>query len=415
MYVLLAAFYSVRTPAWESNDEDSHVQYITYLRVHHAFPPLAPGNGIEVHQGPLYYALVGVWGRILGIPAFDPDLTQAPDATIRSPLQVSHDYTDSQRDQARWLHLLRIPSVVFGVVVVAATFVTALLVAGSLGHASAAAATVALWPRFLVITAAVNNDSLAYAACAAALVCVLQSMRTERIAWSVGAGAAFAVAALTKQTTLPVVGVLMIALIVSGVKRKSWRIPVFACAVFAGASSWWYVRNLVVHGDLLASKATNRYLAEMLPALIRPHATFAPIGRELRGRLVSSLWYGAGWNQIELPRPAGVMLSLLAVVAILAAASRGGGVLRHRAVLMGCVGAAFVAWALLVAQTTQNEGRYFFVAIPALATLMVGGVVTVVRPRSSSLVVAVHAFWPVLLVAVNVYVVATWLIPYGGL
>jgi len=415
LYVALAGFYSLRTPAWESNDEDSHVQYVTYLRVHHAFPPIAPGNGIEVHQPPLYYAIVGAWGRLLAIPAFEPDQTTAPGATIDSPLQVNHDYTPSQRDEARWLHLLRLPSVLFGLVVVVSAFVTARLLTGSLGCATAAAATVALWPRFLVITGAVNNDSLAYAACAAGLVCVLQSFRTNRMRWFVAAGVALAVAALTKQTTLPVAGVLLMALVVCGAKRRAWRGPAVAALVFAGGSAWWYLRNLFVHGDLLAGRVTNEYLAEVLPALIRPHATLAPIRSELRGKLLTSLWYGAGWNQTELPRAAGVALSVLALIAVAGAIWRGRDLLRSRGLLMACLGGGFVAWGLLVTQTTQNEGRYLFVAIGALATLMVAGTTAIVRPRSERAAVLVYAFWPAILVAVNVYVFSTWLIPYGRL
>lgn len=415
LYVALASFYSLRTPAWESNDEDSHVQYITYLRVHHAFPPIEPGNGIEVHQAPLYYAVVAAWANLIGVPAFTPDLSPAPNASIRSALQVSHDYTSSQREQARSLHWLRLPSVLFGLIVVAAAFATGLTLTGSLKGAVATGTTVAVWPRFLVITSAVNNDSLAYAACAVALVCVLQSLRTCRTVWFVGAGASFAAAALTKQTTLPVIGVLLLTLAAIGIRDRAWRGPVITTMVFVGGSAWWYIRNVAEHGDLLAGKVTNRYLAEMLPPLIRPQATLAPIAGEIRGRLLTSIWYGAGWNQTELPRMAGILLSLLAVCAIVGVIWKGRDILRDRGLLLACLGAGFVAWALLVAQTTQNEGRYLFVALISIATLLVMGPVAVIRPRSPIRELAVYAIWPVLLGAVNVYAIVTWLLPYGGL
>lgn len=424
LYAALAGLYSLRTPAWENNDEESHVQYVTYLRVHRTFPPLEPGNGIEVHQGPLYYGLVAAWAGLIGVPAFTPDVSPAPNATVLSALQVSHDYTATQRDQARWLHWLRVPSVLFGLIVVAAAFATGVILTGSLKAATATGATVAVWPRFLVITSAVNNDALAYAACAVGLVCVLQSRRRQvgasdaskhRTVWFVGAGASFAVAVLTKQTTLPVIGVLLLAVVAIGIRDKAWRGPVVAITVCVAGSAWWYVRNLVEHGDLLAARSTNSYLAEMLPPLIRPHATLAPIPNELAGRLVTSVWYGAGWNQTELPRAGGLSLSLLAVAAIVGVIWRGRDVLRHRGLLLACLGAGFISWALLVAQTTQNEGRYLFVALTSVATLLVMGTVAVIRPRSPIVESAVYAVWPVLLGAVNVYAIVTWLLPYGGL
>ena len=189
------------------------------------------------------------------------------------------------------------------------------------------------------------------------------------------------------------------------------RLEIVRGAIIVGiVAGWWYVRNDVLYGDPLASAATRHYLAQHQAGVpfIRAPASLAPGVLDFGVRaLVHSVWYDAGWNQIQLPNVLDLILSALAVIALAAAAVKVR--LRGGLVLVLCALGSVIAWLALLATTNQGEGRYLLVAILAWGLFLVAGSEGLLR-RGVAL-----WLWPALFVAVDAYVVLRWLVPYAHL
>lgn len=50
LYLAVTITYSLRTPAWENNDERDHALYVEYILAHHSLPLISPANGIQSHR-----------------------------------------------------------------------------------------------------------------------------------------------------------------------------------------------------------------------------------------------------------------------------------------------------------------------------------------------------------------------------
>jgi hypothetical protein len=410
-YLGLAVAFSLLTPAWENNDEAEHVQYVEYVARHGSPPHISLADGTESHQAPLYYYLAAGWQGLLGIGPFTPNTPRASGIlnNFENGIYVyGHHYTSDQHQQAAWVHELRIVSIACGLATVLAAVATGWLLSGSLAFTGALGATVALWPKFIVVTAAVSNLALVIALCAWAVPCFLLWERHRSLGWAAATGILLGAGALAAETALPVAGLMLVLMIGLAWRRGDWRGPLLAIGCFAAVAGWWYVRNDVLYGDPLASAATRHYLAQDQAGVpfIRTPASLAPPVLSFGVRtLVHSVWYDAGWNQIQLPNVLDLILSALAVVALVAAAVRVR--LRGGLVLVLCALGSVIAWLALLATTNQGEGRYLLVAIIAWASLLIAGSERLLRQTIALWL------WPVLFVAVDAYVVLRWLVPYA--
>lgn len=123
------------------------------------------------------------------------------------------------------------------------------------GVALAGAAVVALNPVLLAIAGSVQNDTWALVWCLATLLCagrLIAERPTARSALLVGVAAGLMV--LTKVSMVPVaLGVGLWLLIRRRFSAVGWL--VLGSAVVSG---WWFVRNLVLYGDLTGQSAVQR-------------------------------------------------------------------------------------------------------------------------------------------------------------
>lgn len=431
LFVSIAALYLIRTPAWDNNDEADHVRYVEHIVATGRPPAIGVSNGVESHQPPLYYAVVAAWQRVAGVPVITPSLVAAdPAAHDTGGWVLSHDYNESQRQAAFDLRVLRVPSLVFGALTVLAAFAAAQLMFAQRSLSMAIATLVAVWPKFDAVSAAVTNDILGDAVCAWLFVLVLMWQRAKnrhRSVWlSVGIGVLCAAAALTKYTTLPVVGVLGGYFLAVSILRQRWGSALVASASAAMLSGWWFIVEWVKYGDPLAARATTAYLRVAIPALLWPSGTF-----DLRTLLayplhqfVDSIWWDGDWNQLLLPHRLNLLLGTLAAVFIALSLSRrraikreyggdGGGPVPFGFLALGAA-AAFLSLVLIATQTTQFEGRYLFVGVIPLAVLLVIGLRSLLGGHAR-LQLAATWTWPAILVAVNAYVIEHYLLVHGGL
>lgn len=410
-YLALSLVFSLRTPAWENNDEAAHVLYVEHLVAHGTLPPIGAANGNESHQAPLYYAVVAVWQRVDGIPAFVPQVPAAAPGTgtgVRHRLFVDDD-TAVHRQQAGEVHRLRLVSVGCGLATVVAAYTTGWLLTGTTATATAIAATVAAWPKFLVVDAAVTNSSLVETLCAWALPCWLVWHRTRSPAWAVAVGGVLGAAVLTQVTALPLAGLLLALTAAVAAARRDLRSPLLAGAAAVAVCGWWFVRNAVRYGDVLATRVTDDYLRAISGGLglIRPRPALSPAILAQQLPIVGhSTWWSGSWDQLQLPHAVDAVLWAAAAACAVAALATPPG--RHAVVLLASA-ASVAAWLLIVRQTTHGQGRYLLTGITAWAVVLVAGSARLLPGRR-------HAvwLWPALLLAVDVFVVATELVPYGG-
>jgi 4-amino-4-deoxy-L-arabinose transferase-like glycosyltransferase len=439
VYLALALPYSLLTRAWEANDELDHATYIEYIVRHGALPRISALNGHESHQPPLYYLLAAAWQKVLGIPAFTPSAVPNPDVAADSNagrrfLELLHNYTPAQHQDAVYLHELRLLSVLVGLATVLLSYGCARLVFARAEAALSVGLLVALLPKQLVVDSVVTNDTLVITLCALALFIFLLSEKARRESqeprrrWlMLGLGITLGLAAITKLNSLPLAGLLLCLTAVPALRR--WRLladSVLAVAGALAASLWWFVLNKALYGQFLASRATLAYLKAWLPPLVVP-VSWTNTGRFLHfvpSQLFRSVWYDGGWNQFDLPRWMNVLLWILAALSMISAAvmlraKRWRGALRPSVsglALWGIAGAllAGIAAILIIAQTTtQAEGRVGFVGLVGFAILLVLG--TAPGTTQNRLARAAVFAWPAALVAVNIYVFSNYLVPLGGL
>lgn len=408
-YLALVVTFNLRTPAWENDDEAGHMVYTEYFVQHHMLPPIAEASGDESHQGPLYYVLLGEFQTTMGIPAFQPQLPPTAPHGPSVPYELSHRYTPEQHQQAVWLHTLRFFSIFCGLLTVLAAYLTGWLLTRRTSVAAAMAATVAVWPKFLVISAAVTNSALVDAVCACALPCWVWWHRSRSPRVAAVTGGVLGAAVLTQVTALPLTALLLLSMLVAAIIRRDWLSPLLAFCGSTVVCGWWFIRNAVLYGDPLATMATDANMRATLPGLnvVRsPPSLSLAVIRHMIPYAEHSFWYSAGWDQLLLPRSVDDVLWIFAGVSILATLSAYRGL--HLAFVAGVI-ASIVAWLLIIRSATHGQGRYLLTGVTAWATLLVTGI-TRIGPRRQWQ----PWVWPAVFLILDGYLILTTLIPYGG-
>lgn len=428
-YLLITVAYGRLVPAYEANDEIDHIANIEFILQHKLLYPLHLENWHETHQPPLYYLVGAAWQRLLGVPAFKPVAPTRRTGTMTGPRpQLAYDhsfYTDEQRIAVVALYKLRLLSTLFGLGTVLLTYATAFCLTQRTDVAAAATGFVAFLPKFTVVSAAVSNDALVIMLCSLGLALALLYRRTgqsmTRAATSFTLGLAGGAALITKFNSLPVFCFLTASLLLlPGFPfAERARNLGLALAGWAVTSGWWLAQNFSSGKGLLGQKGANRWLNEQLPGLI---GKVSWIEQErfvnfLPSQLFQSIWYIGGWNQFVLPFGVNLFFSMLAAIccfAALRALLQGGTFIRKRdpniLLLMGCCLMALAAIYIIARSTTQAQGRVAYVGLSAFAVLAVLGAGDAFSATSRGRMSL--AMWPLLLLALNVYVFLEFVIPY---
>lgn len=430
VYLILALTFSLRTRAFEADDEGAHTQYVEYIVRHDAIPQISKTNLQESHQPPLYYLLTAGWQKVLGIPAFTP----VPDRSL------SPDYTPAQHQQAVYLHELRLFSVLLGLGTVLLTYAGAKVIRASESVAFAAGLFVALFPRELVVTSSLTNDALVIPLCALALVLFLLTERARKASqigrrrlYVLAMGSVLGAAAITKFNSLPLAGVLFVLALAPSIRlprRTTQRLRIdlqivldagIAVLGFFAVSGWWFLRNKHLYGQFLATKASEDYLGFVL---LRPVPwSRSIVFKEFPGILFYSTWYDQPPN-LDLVHWMNYVLAWLGIVCLVVGVVIFLGKRRWVArdlsplsslAFLGCVASGLVAVIITIKTTSIGDARTAFIGLSAFALILV--------VSTSRLLELVHArlrlvglmVWPVILLAIDLYVVARFLIPLGGL
>jgi len=430
LFVALGTYFSVTTPLFEAPDEQWHFAYVQYVATGRGLPVQTLDQPThlarqEGSQPPLYYLLAAAGTFWIDTSDYPGIVWENPHYGYNVPGIVNdnknlfiHTSLESfpYHGAVLAIHLARLLSVLFGALVVLFTYLLALEVFPERKYlAASAAALVAFVPQFLFISSAVSNDSAITAMAAVSLWLKVRlftvdgGQRTKdasgsfspsivRHSSAIALGAATGLAALAKVSGLGLV--VLAALTIIFVFRKNIRqsfVPLglllLTCALIAG---WWYVRNLVLYGELTGTAMMVRIFGARTTPL-----TMTQLLTQL-GEVWETFWVGFGWGNI---RAQPVIYTLLEIAVVLS----GIGLLRFSiasfrlpiaderksaienrklqmlvlAVWVAVVLVELIGWM----ETTQApHGRLFFPALPALAPLAAFGLTQLAPQRMQPLV-----------------------------
>lgn len=327
--ILGTAFVIVMPPGL-AYDEPSHWLNVLYYVDHWRMPVLGdPGVSYEAQMGPVAYVL---------------------DALVAGPLRALGG-------EGAAFYGVRVLGLAQHLVFVALIAVLAGRALPDLPGAGLVAATAAgLNPMMLAMSTTVQNDTTALVLACGALVVVTAGPATGwRPFW---AGFLVGLALLTKVTMWPValgIGVFLL------LTRRVTGALVYG-ATAAIVSGWWFVRNLVLYGDLTA-RAGVAAAGFDFPAL----GGVSPFS--LARSVLTYLWLPTEYvrNTVVSPTAVDVLVVVLSVA---------GGVglvlfVRHRArppvvpALLAAIAVAAVGAWLFIAITTQAVAfRFAYAALP---------------------------------------------------
>ncbi len=396
-FLVVATYYNVSNPLFESPDELEHAAYAVWLSDVRALPVLDPQHpgplGQEAVQAPLYYVLVAT--SLGSIPHREADslAIRNPQANIGDPLspgnknRVLHDIEQEgwpYQGTALFVHLARGLSSILAMGTLWAIYrLGRNAFPDRAGIALGMMAFVAFLPQFLYLSSTVSNDNLVILIASWTLVFLAGWLRRPGLpTWGQvgGMGALVGLAVLAKLS-----GVLLWPLVAGVLIWLAWRSKDPRWLVKAGAlcfaialavCGWWLVRNQVLYGDLTASQVLAVALGGQRQEL---PATLADILAEFRG-FRYSLWGLFGWFNVLAPELFYWIVDAMTAIGIL-----GFGVFVIRSlrrysrstreiILMLfawlCLTAAGVLrWAILI----SSQGRLAFPALGALALFLVVG------------------------------------------
>ncbi|MHB8993871.1 MAG: ArnT family glycosyltransferase [Armatimonadota bacterium] len=252
LFLLLAGAAAVIVPSdYGTNprptppDEGPHLGYIEYLVQHQRLPVfLSANDNYESHQPPLYYVtcLPAYLAARAVFPGETGGLSRAGIVTVRL-----------------W-------SVLLAAIAVWVAWLLGRRIFGKDSLLSLAPPLfLALWPGRTMIVSAVTNDALADSLCLLTFylcVVILSDGLSRRR--SALLGIAWALALMTKSTSLALAPIVLLAVVMRAVqddpedqpgalKRALGQLLWVALPVVVLAG-WWFVRNQMIYGDPLAAK-----------------------------------------------------------------------------------------------------------------------------------------------------------------
>jgi len=410
-YVLLALAFSLG-PIFEGPDEIEHYRFIRALVQTRALPDPRTRERAQYHQAPLYYLLAAplallnddsdfasIDGRInpfypyqLGIPGND-----------NKNLYVhtrAEDFPYAASGTARAVHLSRLLSVALGTCTVLVSLrIFRLLWPDRPDRRLLALAIVAFTPQFLYLSGTINNDNLLYLLTTLTLFLLLRQWRERFTArGAIVLGLVLGAALLTKVNAAFLIFPVGLTM---ALDRRAWRYAPILLVVIIAMAGWWYIRNLVLYGDLTAVRVL---LDTWKTETIRPGALALDVGLSRLPYAYQTYWARFGQGAVPVAQPIYVFFDGLTIISALGVAlwwarrlphplppsplrregepggqnsplhhsGEGPGVRRKEVLLLLVFGLSWLAALIYYASTawSGNQGRYLLPGIAAWGALI---------------------------------------------
>ena len=405
-FLVVSTAYNLAVPLYEAPDERAHALYVKSIAERSKLPTFSTPEDYEAWQPPFYYAVGGAVLKTLSLGPI-PYLEQNPrfPAETDSYLHVI-DESFPYSEPVLAIHVLRGINGIFAAgTMVIVYFMALILFPERKLLALSAAATTGFVPQFAFIGGAVSNDPASVFFAAGTAFFGLKYMREARSVWVVLAAVALSLGALSKSMAL------LAALVPAGavlLSTSPWRDKLKLLAVIGVlpflVAGWFYVRSLAMWGAI--------YPVDHFWTL-RPTPIWDPLFRKVFWELLRhSYWYFGGAVSVEMSRIVYDLLDLLSCVAlggiIVTFVSRTLSAVQSRGLMLLTLLSVAAFLGIVYFSVTSDfspQGRYLFVAQPALGILLPLGLSAIFsrdiqRDHSSVFVL------PVLLLAVNAYIFA---------
>ncbi len=413
VFVFLATAWNFATPIFEAPDEPDHLQYILFVAEEGHRPDLkteVQRAGIESPQPPLYYFIMGAVLRISQIPhpfehpRINPEfdflqMNSAPN--YFAPASGRYDY----------VRFLRGFSMLFGLVTVVSTYLSATLLGANRALRLVAAAMTACLPQFTFVSGAISNDPLTTAVASIALVWLMYVARLEtRHGWHAfiyGTLSALAFLSKAHAVFLLPFGAAVLFLIGESKLRErleDWGWIVFGFLLIAGP---YLVYNQWRYGDFTAVNMQVLIVPELVDrkSLLDPSNT--GFFMALLPRLLFQSFLGVfGWMRIYLP---GAFYSTFGILWLASLTGYGIALLNKRwdllrETLVLAPALAFLVIVYVNTTFTAPQGRYLFPALGVISPLFVMGLAELPAAWNRLLMVAA----PLFLLLTNLF--SLWLV-----
>ena len=395
VFVALAFWYSVTTPLFEAPDELWHFAFVQHVATGRGLPVQSldtPNQHLARQEGsqpPLYYLFAA--GVTFWIDTSDyPDIVwnnphygyNVPGIVNDNKNLFIHTSAESfpYHGASLAIHIARIVSILMGALAVWFTYLLALeIFPERKTFAVIAASLSAFVPQFIFVSAAVSNDSTITAMSAWSLWLMARVLKTtdqrQQSTTLILLGTACGLAAIAKVSG---VAMFPLAVLVLGWQTRkkmdktgiaNFFLFIFAFSLVAG---WWYLRNLLLYGELTGTEIMSRIFFERQTAL-----TFSQLLTQL-AEVWETFWVGLGWGNIRALPIMYITITvfvLLAIVGSLLAIRSSQSTNRNSIfiILAAWVAIIFIALVRWMMLTQAPHGRLMFPALPAIAVLLAFG------------------------------------------
>jgi hypothetical protein len=275
LYLILSLVGIFVSPAFEAPDEWYHYRFIRDLIADRQLPVQVLGQPkTESHQPPLYYvagAVLTCWiSDDATLPVTNPYWGyQAEQVGIDNKRQYLHAGTELRpcRDRCLAVRVLRACSIVLGGLSVLCGWHALNEVFENRAYVVGATALLAFNPMFVYISSAISNDNLIILFTMLALWLALRAVRRGiNSREAVLAGLVAGLALLTKVSGLLLLPLFALAYGLAAWHRREWRRAAKGLALVVGLavllSGWWFVRNLMLYGELTGIQLMGKIWAE---------------------------------------------------------------------------------------------------------------------------------------------------------
>lgn len=377
---LLLAGWSIVVPVFEAPDEPAHWQYARFLHDHWKLPRYSQGVE-EANSPPLYYLLIAPVATDTPVPK---SLTRQDDAgRHRAPNRPERfDSPKPGFGGYEPIRVARLLTVFISTITVWLCFLVGREVTGRTATGILSGGFVLLLPMFTFRGMNISNDALMVLFCAAF---TYGCARILTRGWNRRRGVlvvlALTAAFLTKPSAIVLAPVFAFAVWLTTDRwmRRLHRLSTIGLGAVIAAP--WLWRNWTMYGDALASEAMYTAVPHLV---VRKSLTDPYFYSELPVHTFMSFVGNFGWMSLRLPSwiyavfAAGMCVAAFGLVR----AWRRTPAIRPLLTLLGAAFPLSVVFLVYInLRFTQPQGRFLFMALPAMGALAAIGFETLPRWR----------------------------------
>ncbi|OQY30546.1 MAG: hypothetical protein B6243_10230, partial [Anaerolineaceae bacterium 4572_5.2] len=287
LFAALALAYSFVFPLGEINDEIPHFALVQFIAEHHR-PPLTTEEreavGKKGDASPFYHTLVALLTQYVDIsdasplPELDAELKRyipSDGLTIHNILHTSREKFPFSGLPLAW-HLARLVSIPLGMITIIGVYLSILSIyPGRPCFALAVSGFVAFLPRFVLSSAVLNDDNLAFAFISLSVLYLVRLAKgDESLKTLILSGVLIGLAAFAKYHSILLLAAMTVLLLQLKVQRKwSWKRALHHWSIillaFLAAVGWWFA-FLVIRFNQVAEQG---FIGGLLATLGDPVVT----------------------------------------------------------------------------------------------------------------------------------------------